>query len=64
VFAFFALWGLATAAISGAVVGIILFRVYDAGNFPMPTWAPFIWGLIQLLIVLMSAFTQTSLTAL
>ncbi|KAI9016774.1 hypothetical protein DFJ74DRAFT_243321 [Hyaloraphidium curvatum] len=63
-FAFFVLWGLATASVSGAVVGIMLFRVYDAGNFPMATWVPFVWGLIQLLVVLLSSFTSTSLTLL
>ncbi|KAF2714748.1 hypothetical protein K504DRAFT_496654 [Pleomassaria siparia CBS 279.74] len=42
--------------IAGSVVGGLLGGVYQAGYFKMSTWIPFIWGLINVLVLILSSF--------
>ncbi|KND03457.1 uncharacterized protein SPPG_00940 [Spizellomyces punctatus DAOM BR117] len=56
--------GLFAGASSGAVVGILLASVYNAGYFAMATWIPLAWALVQVLIVIISADADLSLTTL
>ncbi|WVR07949.1 hypothetical protein IAU60_004992 [Kwoniella sp. DSM 27419] len=52
----------AIALISGTVVGFALAAVYSAGGFSMSTWVPFLWALIQVLVLIISSYsTLTSI---
>jgi len=44
------------ALLAGSVVGLILGAAYDAGDFRMSTWIPFIWALINVLVLILSSF--------
>lgn len=37
--------------------GLVLAIVYNAGFFVMSTWVPFLWGLIQILVVIMGSYS-------
>ena len=52
----FAIVGGAEASIAGSCVGGLLAAVYNAGHFRMSTWVPFVWGLINSLILILSSF--------
>lgn len=52
----FAAGGGAEAFIAGSCVGGLLAAVYNAGHFRMSTWVPFVWGLINSLILILSSF--------
>ena len=45
------------AVFAGSVVGLILGAVYNAGYFKMSTWVPFIWGLLNVMILILSSFS-------
>ncbi|KAF8470155.1 hypothetical protein BDZ91DRAFT_807412 [Kalaharituber pfeilii] len=45
------------AVIGGSVVGLILAAVYNAGYFRMSTWIPFVWGVINMLVLILSSFS-------
>jgi len=44
------------ALMSGSLVGLILGAVYNAGYFKMSTWTPLIWGIVNMLILVVSSF--------
>ncbi|KAH3912006.1 hypothetical protein HBI56_174970 [Parastagonospora nodorum] len=44
------------ALVSGAIVGGLLGGVYQAGYFEMSTWIPFVWGIINTLVLILSSF--------
>ncbi|KAI9090484.1 hypothetical protein DFS34DRAFT_637540 [Phlyctochytrium arcticum] len=56
--------GLFAGASSGAVVGILLASVYNAGFFAMAVWIPLAWAVVQVLIVIISAHADLSLNTL
>ncbi|KAH7412980.1 hypothetical protein BKA64DRAFT_341768 [Cadophora sp. MPI-SDFR-AT-0126] len=45
------------ALLAGSIVGLILGAVYNAGYFRMSTWFPFIWALINVLVLITSSFS-------
>jgi len=45
------------ALLAGSFVGLILGAVYNAGYFKMSTWIPFIWSLINVLVLTLSSFS-------
>ncbi|PSS12695.1 hypothetical protein M430DRAFT_107487 [Amorphotheca resinae ATCC 22711] len=45
------------ALLAGSFVGLILGAVYNAGYFRMSTWIPFIWSLINVLVLILSSFS-------
>ncbi|KAK0623042.1 hypothetical protein B0T14DRAFT_564445 [Immersiella caudata] len=45
------------AVIAGSVVGVIVGASYVAGNFTMSTWIPFVWGWVNVLVLIVSSFT-------
>ncbi|KAI9826351.1 MAG: hypothetical protein M1832_000268 [Thelocarpon impressellum] len=45
------------AVIAGSVVGLILGAIYSAGYFRMSTWIPFIWAVINVLVLILSSFS-------
>ncbi|KAI2630769.1 hypothetical protein GGR54DRAFT_584140 [Hypoxylon sp. NC1633] len=47
----------AEALFTGSIVGLVLGAVYISGCYGMPTWIPFIWGWINVLILIVSSFT-------
>ncbi|WWC92666.1 uncharacterized protein L201_007625 [Kwoniella dendrophila CBS 6074] len=48
--------------ISSTVVGFALAAIYSAGGFSMSTWVPFLWALIQVLVLIISSYsTLTSI---
>jgi hypothetical protein len=44
------------ALLAGSIVGLVLGAVYDAGYFKMSTWTPLFWGIINLLVLVLSSF--------
>jgi len=44
------------AIISGSLVGLVAGAVYNAGYFKMSTWTPFLWGLVNCLVVILGSF--------
>lgn len=42
------------ALVSGTVVGFALAAVYSSGGFSMSTWVPFMWALIQVVVLIIS----------
>ncbi|PHH87723.1 hypothetical protein CDD83_8497 [Cordyceps sp. RAO-2017] len=45
------------ALLAGTVVGLIVGAVYKAGYYEMNTWIPFTWGIINVLILIISSFS-------
>ncbi|RKF83127.1 Uncharacterized protein GcC1_006003 [Golovinomyces cichoracearum] len=48
------------AIMAGSVVGLILGAVYESGYFKMSTWIPFVWGIINVLFLIVSSFSYGS----
>lgn len=48
--------GAIEAFVAGSLVGVILGALYDAGYFRMSTWTPFIWSIINMLILIVASF--------
>ncbi|KAL2127676.1 hypothetical protein VTI74DRAFT_10324 [Chaetomium olivicolor] len=46
----------AEALIAGTLVGLIVGATYLVGGFTMSTWIPFVWGWINLLVLIVSSF--------
>ncbi|KAI0847913.1 hypothetical protein F5Y00DRAFT_240032 [Daldinia vernicosa] len=55
--AIYALVAGAEALFTGSIVGLVLGAVYISGCYQMPTWIPFIWGWINVLVLIVSSFT-------
>jgi len=49
--------GAVEALLAGSVVGAILGAIYSAGYYKMSTWTPFLWGLINVLVLVLSSFS-------
>ncbi|KAL5598759.1 hypothetical protein BROUX41_003905 [Berkeleyomyces rouxiae] len=47
----------AQAVIAGSVVGLLLGAVYRSAYFYMSPWIPFVWGWINVLVILLSSFS-------
>ncbi|KAF2819378.1 hypothetical protein CC86DRAFT_413075 [Ophiobolus disseminans] len=54
--ALFAAVGGIEALVSGSIVGGLLGGVYQAGYFEMSTWIPFVWAVINTLVLILSSF--------
>jgi hypothetical protein len=48
------------AFLAGSVVGGLLGGVYNAGFYRMSTWIPFVWGLINSVVLVLSSFAIQS----
>ncbi|EGO57723.1 hypothetical protein NEUTE1DRAFT_81548 [Neurospora tetrasperma FGSC 2508] len=46
----------AEALLAGCLVGLVVGATYKAGAFSMSTWIPFIWGWVNVLILILSSF--------
>ena len=46
------------AILAGSVEGLILGTVYHAGYYRMSTWTPFVWGLINVLVLVLASFNM------
>lgn len=44
------------ATFAGSMVGLVLGAVYNAGYFRMSTWTPLLWGVINMLVLVVSSF--------
>ncbi|KAI1625397.1 hypothetical protein EDD37DRAFT_608846 [Exophiala viscosa] len=44
------------ALLAGTMVGLVLGAVYNAGYFAMSTWTPLLWGVINMLVLVVSSF--------
>jgi hypothetical protein len=45
------------ALMAGSVVGLILGAVYSAGYYKMSTWMPFLWGWVNVLLLILASFS-------
>uniref|UniRef100_A0A060T4R8 ARAD1B05412p n=1 Tax=Blastobotrys adeninivorans TaxID=409370 RepID=A0A060T4R8_BLAAD len=48
------------AIISGTIVGFVISAIYHAGLLGMSTWIPFVWGLIQVLFLVVTSYSSVS----
>jgi Putative transmembrane protein 170 len=48
--------GAAEALMAGSIVGVVLGAVYNAGYFKMSTWTPLLWGVINMLVLVVASF--------
>jgi len=48
--------GASEALLAGSLVGLVLGAVYNAGYFRMSTWTPLLWGIINMLVLVVSSF--------
>ncbi|KAK3692790.1 hypothetical protein B0T22DRAFT_448170 [Podospora appendiculata] len=46
------------AILAGSVVGLIVGATYIAGDFTMSTWIPFVWGWVNVLVLIVSSFRK------
>ena len=44
------------ALMAGSLVGLVLGAVYNAGYFRMSTWTPFIWAIVNMLVLILGSF--------
>ncbi|KAG0049100.1 hypothetical protein BGZ83_006050 [Gryganskiella cystojenkinii] len=56
----FFITGAFIAFLSGSLVGLAIAAVYNAGLYRMSTWVPFLWGLIQALVVIMGSYSTVT----
>ncbi|KAG0259272.1 hypothetical protein DFQ27_004179 [Actinomortierella ambigua] len=52
--------GAGIAFVSGSLVGFAIAAIYNAGFYRMSTWVPFLWGLIQALVVIMGSYSTVT----
>ncbi|KIW02414.1 uncharacterized protein PV09_06232 [Verruconis gallopava] len=52
----YAVMGGSEAFIAGSITGGLVGAVYTAGYFRMSTWIPFVWALINTLVLILSSF--------
>ncbi len=48
--------GAGEAIVAGSLVGLVLGAIYNAGYFRMSTWTPLLWGVINMLVLVVSSF--------
>jgi hypothetical protein len=48
--------GASEALLAGSLVGLVLGAIYNAGYFRMSTWTPLLWGVINMLVLVVSSF--------
>ncbi|CAO3653023.1 unnamed protein product [Cunninghamella blakesleeana] len=53
--------GVLASFIIGSIIGVILSYVYSTGYFVMTTWIPFLWALIHILVVIISAYSTITI---
>lgn len=51
------------ALISGSIVGLLIGAIYKAGLFGMSTWIPFVWGLLQMVFMVITSYSMMSAVA-
>lgn len=51
------------ALISGSITGLMIGAIYKAGLFGMSTWIPFVWGLLQVLFMVITSYSMMSAVA-
>ena len=44
------------ALLAGSIVGLVVGAVYNAGYYKMSTWMPFVWGMINCLVLILASF--------
>lgn len=47
--------------ISGSITGLMLSAIYRSGLFAMSTWIPFIWGLVQVVFLVISSYSMMAI---
>ena len=52
----FAAVGAMEGVIAGSIVGGLLGGVYQSGYYEMSTWIPFVWGVINAMVLILSSF--------
>ncbi|EGW31651.1 uncharacterized protein SPAPADRAFT_141055 [Spathaspora passalidarum NRRL Y-27907] len=58
---FYLIIGLTRGFCSGAVVGIVVAAIYNAGSLTMSTWIPMTWAIAQVLYDIASSYSTTSI---
>ncbi|CAK9439458.1 uncharacterized protein LODBEIA_P35680 [Lodderomyces beijingensis] len=58
---FYVFVGLLKGFIGGAIIGIILAAIYQAGSLAMSAWIPLTWSIAQLLYDITSSYSTSSI---
>ncbi|KAL1928010.1 hypothetical protein VTP01DRAFT_3415 [Rhizomucor pusillus] len=53
----FVVAGSLASFVTGSIIGVALALVYNSGFFVMSTWIPFLWSLIQILVVMAGSYS-------
>ncbi|CAI5758854.1 unnamed protein product [Candida verbasci] len=61
VIVFYTLVGLIKGFIGGAIIGLILAAIYQAGSLTMSTWLPLTWAIAQILYDIASSYSTSSI---
>lgn len=56
IFVVYIVMGGIEALMAGSIVGLVLGAVYNAGYFKMATWTPLAWGIVNMLVLVVSSF--------
>ena len=61
VLTFYVITGLIKGFIGGAIIGIILAAIYQAGSLAMSCWIPLTWSIAQILYDIASSYLTSSI---
>ncbi|KAI5965261.1 uncharacterized protein KGF55_001481 [Candida pseudojiufengensis] len=61
VFLFYIFIGLLKGFIGGAIIGVILAAIYQAGSLTMSCWIPLTWSIAQILYDIASSYSISSI---
>ncbi|KAI8074920.1 hypothetical protein BC940DRAFT_324202 [Gongronella butleri] len=53
----FGVIGVLTTVITGSLLGVGMALVYSTGYFVMTTWIPFLWALINILVLIIGGYS-------
>lgn len=49
-------WGALNGFISGSLIGLLIAALYNASQFRLTPWIPFVWGLIIVIYTILSSY--------
>lgn len=58
---FYVFAGLIKGFIGGAIIGVIIAAIYQAGSLTMSTWIPLTWAMIQVLYDIVSSYLTSQI---
>lgn len=53
----FVLWGALTGFLAGSLLGVLIGTLYDAAQFRLTPWVPFVWGVNVVVYAVLSSYS-------